>query len=246
MSKFYKLRHQAVLAGMGADEPQGASVPVVRTYEPGYRPWIAFHGLGADPIKVDRASTIKDPNAPNPITTGIFVAIGLTALGLVALNTYLGYYVGKKLGTRWGWFWGWGGPLGLAGMTLYRQKKGRIEGTGVFSSNRRRRRRGRGRRWYRRNPPYLRTAAAYEKPSWGYPQNVRPTDNDIIGDFEQEELPFHHLRRFFPKEMLEYYCLKHPPRSLNPEWEDSGYPWPGPRSSQPRRPGWYRMRGFRV
>jgi hypothetical protein len=109
-----------------------------RSYDPGYRPWEAFQGLGTLTVR----PTVNRPLAPTH-TTGLGVPLllgGIAAVVLtgVAAYAYMGYYVGKQLGTKWGWFWGGFGPAGLAAMQWYRESKGR-----VATPNRRRRRRHR-------------------------------------------------------------------------------------------------------
>ena len=119
------------------------AAPCPRMYSPGFRPWIAFQGMGADASQVPAAAssvTGAVQTASSAILPALVVGgVALAAVG-VLLYSLMGYYVGKKLGTKWGWFWGMGGPVGIAAMTGYRQYKGR-----VATPNRRSRKRSKGR-----------------------------------------------------------------------------------------------------
>jgi hypothetical protein len=108
-----------------------------RSYEPGYRPWEAFQGLGTVTL-VPTRPTVRVPVMQSDSMAVPLLIGGIAAVALVgvAAYAYMGYYVGKQLGTKWGWFWGGFGPAGLAAMQWYRESQGR-----VATPNRRRRRR---------------------------------------------------------------------------------------------------------
>ena len=117
---------QALAAAEAQKAPAG---PVVRSYAPGYRPWVAFSGTPSTSAGMSTAAM------------ALVAGAGVLVIGGLAISSLLGWYVGRKLGTNWGWFWGLGGPVGLALMQGYREY-----GTGEATPNRRRHGRRRSRR----------------------------------------------------------------------------------------------------
>lgn len=130
------------------------NAPSYRPYSPGFRPWVSIlqRHLPSDVSMVMPKGAPLAPAATAglgelgamPGALGVVLGLGAVAI-LVAGAAWLGmgYYVGKKMGSKHGWFWGgFGGPIGLAALGMWREKKGH-GGASAVPNRRRRHRRGR-------------------------------------------------------------------------------------------------------